>query len=821
MEAIGLAAILEDKAFQDGLRRYEQGISQMGTLTDQGAAAMSKVWAVGSGVVIAGAAGVAAGMAGILAVTKQGLDAITQWGNDLDDLGDKLGTTGEQSSTWALAMKQVGLDVAEGGGALNIFIRNLDDLKNTGGGAAMTTAKNAEAIQSLQERLDDANVRLDRAKQKMAAAEKPTQEMQWAVDDAQKAVSRLNAELGAATKMVPAAAEKMTPFQAALKTLGVRAFDAHGKLRTFDDLMPEIMRGFSQIPDGVKKSALAMDLFGKSGTKFLDFLDQGPEGIKKATELAKLYGLTLSTDMVQATQDFQNAMEISKMGLQGFWVQIGAKVLPVANKFVNFFNYKLLPPLIKFAQWIAPKLGEGLERVELIFEDFFALVSGENKLPQLAKNIGDLAGMFGLSETAVTDFVLKALTALGQFKDWVVGFLPLIQKGDWGGIWERLVQGAAKGWDMLQPILTEWGGKIWSWLEDAANAAPGAIGAFLDRARAFLAENGPKAWTQLTTWGAEFWSWLTASAIPDLSTKIGTWLSTNGPKAWEGLSQWGTEFWDWLTDPTKGAIVNAGVELTKVATALGTWASTAWDSTIQPALAEWGTKFWDWLVGENGAVAQLSTKITEVSDAILQWSESPETQQAMYDAGYNLADWLIDGIGSLFDGQEGDERAGKALEKLGMALLRAQLSLDRAKYDIGGKIGQGIYDRLAEWFTENAPKLSARIYEWLNKAADDLLANLSTLAEKLGTGIAGALAEFWKTHPLTLPALQLPQFTPTSFIPASGGGNAQQIAALRGGGNMALQVLIDGQEIKNAVLKVSFDEVTNLFNSATQAVMTN
>ena len=118
--------------------------------------------------------------------------------------------------------------------------------------------------------------------------------------------------------------------------------------------------------------------------------------------------------------------------------------------------------------------------------------------------------------------------------------------------------------------------------------------------------------------------------------------------------------------------------------------------------------------------------------------------------------------------------------------------------------------------------MSAAIYEWLNKAADDLLANLNTLAEKLGAGIANALAEFWKTHPLTLPQFQLPQFAPTNFIPAPAGGGAQQIAALSGGGGaMSLQVFIDGQEINNAVLKVAYDEVTTLFNTAAQQAQTD
>ncbi len=751
LEHIGLQAILADEQFQQGLKRYADGVSRMETVTDRGASTMTKAWAVGGAAVTVGAAAVVAGAAAVAVITKQGLDALNDWGNQLDALGDTLGTTGEQSSTWAIAMKQVGLNVEEGASGLNVFIRNLDN-----GGDAMKKA---------------------------------------------------------------------------LQTLGVNMHDANGNLRTFDDLMPDIMRAFSRMPDGVKKSALAMDLFGRSGTKFLDFLSQGEGGLEKATRLGKLYGLTVSSEMVQATQDSQNALQVTNLGIQGFWVQIGAKVLPVATRFVNVLNDRLLPPLIAFAQKIAPKLGEVLGKGLILFEDLFDLLEGKgNMIPQLAGDIGAFAGALGLNEEAVASFVSIALTNLNALKDWLVGFLPLLQKGDWGGVWERFASGVSNAWKNIQPILAEWAGKIWNWLEDAAAAAPARIGEFINGVATFLAEHGPGAWAQLSAWGTQFWNWLTETAVPMLATKagellagIGDWIVKNGPGTWAALAAWGAQFWDWLTNPTTGAIINAGMELQKIATAIGTWASTAWDSTIQPALADWGTRFWNWLVDpENGAIAQLANKLNEVSDAILRWSDDPATQQAMYDAGYNLADQLIDAIGGFFDGKEGDARAVEVLEKLGTALFRAQLAMDRAKYDIGGKIAQGIYDRMAEWFAENSPKISASIYEWLNKAADDLLANLNALAEKIGMGIANALAEFWKTHPLTLPSLQLPQFSPTSYIPAgANGGTAQQVAFQQMQAvPLSLVVKIGENEIQNAVVEWVSNEVQSQFSEATAALAT-
>lgn len=66
---------------------------------------------------------------------------------------------------------------------------------------------------------------------------------------------------------------------AMFRAMGVEIKDATGKLRPLEEILGEVSDRFSTYADGSQKSALAMELFGKTGAKFIAFLNQGKEGL--------------------------------------------------------------------------------------------------------------------------------------------------------------------------------------------------------------------------------------------------------------------------------------------------------------------------------------------------------------------------------------------------------------------------------------------------------------------------------------------------------------------------------------------------------------
>jgi hypothetical protein len=66
----------------------------------------------------------------------------------------------------------------------------------------------------------------------------------------------------------------------ALNALGISAKDAAGNLKTADQVTLEIADKFKTMPDGVEKTALAMQLFGKAGAEMIPMLNEGGAAIE-------------------------------------------------------------------------------------------------------------------------------------------------------------------------------------------------------------------------------------------------------------------------------------------------------------------------------------------------------------------------------------------------------------------------------------------------------------------------------------------------------------------------------------------------------------
>ena len=349
-DAKGAVGALKDTQNELGKTYAEAG---------KGGSAFSALGSALGGTLVAGAAGVVAALAGLGAAMKIGLDATLQWGEQLDKLDDLFGMTGEQASGMAVAMNRVGLSVDEGAQGLNYFTRQIDEAGKAASGAGAEWVSNSEKVDELKSSLEKANTQLERTQIRMDSAKKPTIEMKWALDDAKKKVAELNAELSNTPSMVKKGEDKITPFQEALKKLGVSATDAKGKLRTFDDLLPEIMDAFSKMPAGFTASALAMDLFGeRGGSKFLDFLRQGSAGMKDSLAKAKEWGLLMSTEESDAVKKFGFKMNELNLQFEGLKNKIGLAVLPIARTFIDFLDKNVMPKLREFADGLVPVIGQ-------------------------------------------------------------------------------------------------------------------------------------------------------------------------------------------------------------------------------------------------------------------------------------------------------------------------------------------------------------------------------------------------------------------------------------------------------------------------------
>ena len=111
----------------------------------------------------------------------------------------------------------------------------------------------------------------------------------------------------------------------ALKSLGVTATDPQ---KAFE----QIAEAFAHMDDGAKKTAAAVQLFGKAGAQLIPMLNEGAAGIQRAREEAERLGIVLSKDAAAAAEAFNDSMTVLQAGVNGARLSLVSGMLPALNQ---------------------------------------------------------------------------------------------------------------------------------------------------------------------------------------------------------------------------------------------------------------------------------------------------------------------------------------------------------------------------------------------------------------------------------------------------------------------------------------------------------
>lgn len=125
-------------------------------------------------------------------------------------------------------------------------------------------------------------------------------------------------------------AEALRPFT----QLGVRLKDAGGKIKSTDQLLVEFADKFKGLPDGTRKTALAVDLFGRSGANLIPLLNQGSKEIANLRKEAQELGIVFSEDQARASEEFNDNLTRLFAAFTGIRNIVGNELIPIFNDVV-------------------------------------------------------------------------------------------------------------------------------------------------------------------------------------------------------------------------------------------------------------------------------------------------------------------------------------------------------------------------------------------------------------------------------------------------------------------------------------------------------
>lgn len=114
-----------------------------------------------------------------------------------------------------------------------------------------------------------------------------------------------------------------------IEEMGISVTDANGQLKSTDVLVEEVADQFAAMPDGPRKTAAAMDLFGRSGDKFINLLNQGGDGIRELRQEARDLGVIIDNETAAKAELFNDTLFRLQQLLTGIKHTAGAEIIPI------------------------------------------------------------------------------------------------------------------------------------------------------------------------------------------------------------------------------------------------------------------------------------------------------------------------------------------------------------------------------------------------------------------------------------------------------------------------------------------------------------
>jgi len=133
----------------------------------------------------------------------------------------------------------------------------------------------------------------------------------------------------------------------AFKELGIEVVNADGTLRDSNEVLLDVADRFSGTENGAKKTALAMDIFGRSGADLIPMLNLGRDGLQQNYEEAKRLGLIYSKEAAEGAERFNDSLTTLKGALSGAGRQIAEVLMPIVTKAVE----KITDIVAKVTEW--------------------------------------------------------------------------------------------------------------------------------------------------------------------------------------------------------------------------------------------------------------------------------------------------------------------------------------------------------------------------------------------------------------------------------------------------------------------------------------
>lgn len=292
--------------------------------------------------------------------SKQSVPLIERLGNAFRDLGRRVEATQKAWGNFSRSLTDLG-------GATRTFARNIALAKGAvvGLGAAATGLANSAAGAA------DAHIKAARA---AGVAVESYGRLTFAASQSGVETSALDGALARLNRTAYEASIGNKNAVDQFRRLGVQVVDTRGRLRSTEAILQDVAQVFRRMPNGVQKSALAVQLFGRSGAQMISMLNEGRNGLRALGAQADALGITFTAQQARMAETYNDTMARMRQAFVGVKNSVGMVFIPALTEAASFIQHFVT----SYRQAITEFVAGHWETVVGVMRDLMAMVRGQD-----------------------------------------------------------------------------------------------------------------------------------------------------------------------------------------------------------------------------------------------------------------------------------------------------------------------------------------------------------------------------------------------------------------------------------------------------------
>lgn len=430
---------------------------------------------------------------------------------------------------------------------------------------------------------------------------------------------KLSASLVKFDRMVAEATGGNKTYMQTFEDLGIKIKDSAGNLRQPNEIFEDVADIFHNTEDGIGKTALAVELFGKSGADLIPMLNDGKAGLKAFYAEAERLGLALSNEMIAKGDAFSDQLENIGEQVKGVKLQLGAALIPALSAATE----KISKVIDKITKWVQenPELAATIGNIAMTTGKWIAI------LGTAAIAIGSVAFIilqFRKAFRAMSDAVTIGISIFKNIKN---TFL--------------VVDKAMKGYTKTQKLATV----AIKLFNKALKANPILTIISLIIALGAVVYSVIKNWDKIAAWFKKLWDAIVGifkaawEAIKKVWSTVTGWFSN----LWGGIKAGAGKAWEGI----KNTINKAREGVQKAWGSVKGWFSNLWGNVKSGISNAWGgIKDWfsnlqpvEWM---RGAWENVGTFFENLGPRFYEWGKN--LLQGLWNGITSMVDKIVEGM---------------------------------------------------------------------------------------------------------------------------------------------------------------------------------